>query len=60
MTMNEKPKTAANQVPITSNDQLCIRVDGGQLVRLAIIFRGTGTRVSAEENLELSRLIRVY
>jgi hypothetical protein len=43
--------------------QLCIRADGEQLVRLAIIFRGTGKRVTEEEALlyrRLSRLIRVY
>ena len=43
--------------------QLCIRAEGDQIVRLAIIFRGQGLRLSAEEKAlyrSLSTLLQVY
>jgi len=43
--------------------QLCIRAEGEQIVRLALIFRGEGRRLSQEEREHyhtLSSLIRVY
>jgi hypothetical protein len=43
--------------------QLCIRAEGSQLVRLAIIFKGQGLVLSAEERkvyAELSHLVQVY
>jgi hypothetical protein len=43
--------------------QLCIRACGEQVVRLAIIFRGKGRKLSQQEldlYASLSHLIRVY
>ena len=69
-TLNSIGRTVWNATPKGSGlekrqatIQLCIRAEGPQVVRVALIFRGTGQRISsAEQDLytSLAHLIHVY